>query len=253
MYLCLWLWFGLVSLGLVRLPSPGSDDHSKQITGSLPDKPSRVCWDPSPLFIYSIYGHILLGLFHLLLSHSRNNKNIQNINSQKNILCAILEMNSRGQSGFAIISPKDGWKLPKVQDDRLFCLFQTNLFCLSCFRSRIDGILYCPFRSPKRRQSPPIPCMLISEQSQRTCPTYIHVYSYPPVIWTPTPTHPPNPTTRGMVGTFPQHECELPGKFPVSGAKILSEVPAPGYSAAQPAQSPKCVESAVTAFLKSPR
>ena len=173
MYLCLWLWFGLVSLGLVRLPSPGSDDHSKQIIGSLPDKPSRVCRDPSPLFIYSIYGHILLGLFHLLLSHSRNNKNIQNINSQKNILCAILEMNSRGQSGFAIISPKDGWKLPKVQDDRLFCLLQTNLFCLSCFRSRIDGILYRPFRSPKIRQSPPIPCMLISEQSQKNMP-YIH-------------------------------------------------------------------------------
>ena len=82
----------VVWIGQFRLPSPGSDDHGKQITGSLPDKPSRVCWDPSPLFIYSIYGHILLGLFRLLLCRSRNNKNIQNINSQKNILCAILEM-----------------------------------------------------------------------------------------------------------------------------------------------------------------
>ena len=42
-----------------------------------------------------------------------------------------------------------------------------------------------------------------------------------------------------------------PLKFPAPGAKILSEVPAPWYSAAQ--TKVPCVESAVTAFLKSPR
>ena len=37
-----------------------------------------------------------------------------------------------------------------------------------------------------------------------------------------------------------------------AGAKILSEVPTPGYSAVQSTvQSPVCVESAVTVFLKS--
>ena len=55
-----------------------------------------------------------------------------------------------------------------------------------------------------------------------------------------------------MVGTFTQCECEKkPVKFPDTGTKILSEVPTPGYSAIT-SQSLVCIESAVTAFLKSP-
>ena len=51
----------------------------------------------------------------------------------------------------------------------------------------------------------------------------------------------------GMAGIFTQCECESQWD---TRAKIPSEVPAPQYSAVQ--TKVPCVESAVTAFLKSP-
>ena len=53
--------------------------------------------------------------------------------------------------------------------------------------------------------------------------------------------------TLGMVGTLVWVWKSV--KFPDTGAKILSEVPANWYSAEQ--TKVPCVESAVTAFLKS--
>ena len=59
----------------------------------------------------------------------------------------------------------------------------------------------------------------------------------------PTPPHP------GHGGNIHSEWVRKPVKFPDTEAKILSEVPAPWYSAVQTKVS--CVESAVTAFLIS--
>ena len=59
---------------------------------------------------------------------------------------------------------------------------------------------------------------------------------------------PPHPTP-GKVGGVHSVWVWKPVKFPDTGEKILSEVSAPWYSAVQ--TKVPCVESAVTAFLKS--
>ena len=52
------------------------------------------------------------------------------------------------KSGYAIFPPKDGRKLPKEYDYRLFCLFRTNRYSvISAIGSRIDGILFRSFRN----------------------------------------------------------------------------------------------------------
>ena len=57
------------------------------------------------------------------------------------------------KSGYAIFPPKDGRKLPKEHDYRLFCLFRTNRYSVnSAIGSRIDGILFRSFRNQNRSQ-----------------------------------------------------------------------------------------------------
>ena len=57
------------------------------------------------------------------------------------------------KSGYAIFPPKDGRKLPKEHDYRLFCLFRTNRYSVnSAIGSRIDGILFRSFQNQNRSQ-----------------------------------------------------------------------------------------------------
>ena len=69
-------------------------------------------------------------------------------------------------------------------------------------------------------------------------------YSCTPVIWNPSPPHPPQ-TCGDILSVW----VWKPVKFPDTGVKIQSEAPTPGYSAVQ--TKVPCVELAVTAFLKS--
>ena len=60
------------------------------------------------------------------------------------------------KSGYAIFPPKDGKKLLKEHDYRLFCLFQRNCYSIysvnSAIGSRTDGILFCSFQNQNRSQ-----------------------------------------------------------------------------------------------------
>ena len=125
-----------------------------------------------------------MGLFRLFVFRykKRRYKNIQNINSQNNRLCysenriadvTKIDVMRPRKSGYAIFRPRDGRKLPKEHDYRLFCLFRTNRYSInSAIESRIGGILFRSFRNqntvgPKRTQLPPIPCILIPVPKER--------------------------------------------------------------------------------------
>ena len=58
------------------------------------------------------------------------------------------------KSRYAIFPPKDGRKLTKEHDHRLFCLFRTNSYSVNYAigSGRIDGILFRSFRNQNRSQ-----------------------------------------------------------------------------------------------------
>ena len=77
------------------------------------------------------------------------------------------------KSGYTIFPPKDGRKLPKEHNCRLFCLFRTNRYSAysadSAIGSRIDGILFRSFWSQNRSQKNTITANSVYSYSGMEC------------------------------------------------------------------------------------